>query len=76
MEIYVCATIIDFGNGDKDCRLVQQVGDEPMEVTQLDELHTNKLMWELVKAGGCRDYSVNWLNRSIVTHSAYIFLPG
>ena len=75
-EIYISIGITDFGNGTIDCDMLQQVDDGPLESTKLTETQANKLIWELVKAGGKRSYRANYLDKTIVYHGAYIFLPN
>ncbi len=75
-EIYISVEIVDFGNGDVRCDMLQSVDDGPLEATKLDINKAHKLIWELVLAGGKRSYSTNYFNRKIVHQSAYIFLPN
>lgn len=76
-EIYISVSIVKYtDSGYARCEMVQSVDDGPLESTKLDELHANKLIWELVKAGGRRSYRANYLNKAIVTQEAYIFLPS
>jgi len=74
-NIYISVDITDYGNGFINCVLLQSIDDGELERTQLDENHANKLMWELVKAGGKRSYRSNYLDPTIVYHGAYLFLP-
>ena len=75
-KIYIEISVTNYGNGDIVCTMSQRVNNGPLETTKLDEDHANKLIWELVKAGGARSYRTNWLDRSIVYHGAYLFLPN
>lgn len=75
-EIYISVGITEYGNGNIDCSLCQQVDDGELDVKQIDQLRACKLMWELVLAGGHRNVRVNYLDRNIVCRSAYIFLPN
>ena len=76
-EIYINVSIVKYTDSNYTrCELVQSVDDGPLESIKLDELKAHKLIWELVKAGGRRSYHTNYLNNSIITQDAYIFLPS
>lgn len=75
-EIYISIDITDFGDGYVRCEMLQSVDDGPLEATKLDINKAHKLIWELVLAGGKRSYRTNYLDRTIVNQSAYIFLPN
>ena len=75
-EIYISVSITTYSNGSISCRMAQSVNDGPLEITELEEQHAHKLIWELVKAGGRRSYHANYLNHSIIYQDAYIFLPN
>lgn len=73
--IYINIAIRDLGNGTVMADMAQSVNDEPLTITQLDLNHARKLMWELVLAGGVREYHNNMFDRSIISVNTYIFLP-
>ena len=75
-EIYISVDITEYGNGNIDCFLCQQVDDGELEMERIDQARACKLMWELVLAGGRRSVRVNSLDRNIVCREAYIFLPS
>ena len=75
-EIYISVDITEYGNGNIDCFLNQQVDDGELEMTRIDINRARKLMWELVLAGGRKSVRVNSLDRDIVCREAYIFLPS
>ena len=75
-EIYINVSITDHGNGNITCEMIQSVDDGPLEATKLDRNHANKLIWELVLAGGKRRVWVNRFDRNIVVTEAYIFLDN
>lgn len=74
-ELYISVSVTDYGNGDIRCVLDQCVNGVWMETCKLDKYHALKLIWELVLAGGHRDYGTNWYDRSIHSVSAYLFMP-
>ena len=75
-EIYINISITEFRHGYAHCEMLQSINDGPLEVTKLDRNHANKLIWELVLAGGKRGININRFNRNIVTISASILLPN
>ena len=75
-EIYMNIAITDFGNGRVDCRFCESINDEPLRVTELDLRKAQRLMWELVLAGGVKEVNINRYNHKIVSISTYIFLPN
>jgi hypothetical protein len=75
-EIYISIAITEYGNGNIDCIMAQQIDDEDMTLEWLDFDHACKLMWELKLAGGRKQVRVNQLDRHIVTREVYIFLPN
>lgn len=75
-EIYISIAITEYGNGNIDCIMAQQVNDEEMTLEWLDLDHARKLMWELQLAGGKRNVRINCLDRHIVCREVYIFLPS
>ena len=75
-DIYISVTILDFGNGDYHATLNQAIGDNPVEVTKLDINHAKRLMWELVLAGGKREYKSNMYDHSLTNTHTYLFLPN
>ena len=75
-EIYINVSITEFGSGNIDCFLTQQVDDEEMEMERIDLDRARKLMWELKLAGGTKTVHVNSLDRHIVSRDVYIFLPN
>lgn len=75
-EIYISVDITEYGNGNMNCYLTQQVDDGELEMTKLELDHARKLMWELKLAGGHKTVRVNTLDRDIVSREVYIFLPN
>ena len=75
-EIYINVMINDFGNGRVRCAMTQQVNDGKLDVQHIDKAKAQRLMWELVLAGGKREVYVNQFDRNIVTSQAWIFLPN
>jgi len=73
-EIYMNIAITDFGNGRIDCRFYESINDEPLRSTELDLRKAQKLMWELVLAGGVKEVNINRYDPSIVSINTYIFL--
>lgn len=75
-EIYISVSITEYGDGNMNCCLAQQVDDDELEITKLELDNARKLMWELKLAGGCKTVRVNTLDRNIVSREVYIFLPS
>ena len=74
-EIWVNVSITDYGNGTIDCRYCERIGDAPIESKGININDARRMMWELVLAGGQRNYRTNLFDRSIIYSEAYIFLP-
>lgn len=73
-DIYMNASIIDFGNGNIRCSFDQSIGDGELESRELTKDEALRLIWELVLAGGKREVRVNRYDRDIVTVSAAVIL--
>ena len=73
-DIYMNASITDFGNGHIRCSFDQSIGDGELESRDLTKDEALRLIWELVLAGGKREVVINRYDRDIVTVNAWIFL--
>lgn len=64
-SIYMKVDITTYENGDTACTFHEIVDHGDCEITDISLSKAQKLMWELVKAGGERKLDVNRYNRHI-----------
>lgn len=64
-EIYMSVMILNYGDGKELCQFAQQIDDDELEVKEIPHAEACRLMWELVLAGGKRDFGINMFDRTI-----------
>lgn len=75
-RIYINVHIINYGNGRIKCSYHESINDGPIQIKELELNKALRMVWELVLAGGKREVHINYLDPTIVTTNAYIFLAN